>query len=115
MATLLVGNSSRIATCLNCNNGRRLLTGYICGACSGTGVVDIGRCTSLNDAIRKLPNGASQSWEPDPETECQPTDALCGSWDKVEVLRDRLEKGQPLFHPQDNPRMVEIDGPVPPL
>jgi hypothetical protein len=32
---------------------------------------------------------------------CEPTKCLPGTWDKVEVLRQRLENGEPLSHPDD--------------
>lgn len=38
----------------------------------------------------------------DPVNEADPTDAPVGSIAKVEVMRKRLENGQPLLHPDDN-------------
>ena len=35
-----------------------------------------------------------------------PTDALCGSAEKIEVLRARVELGQSLWHPSDNREQV---------
>lgn len=35
------------------------------------------------------------------------TDAPAGSWEKIELLRQRVELGQPLWHPQDR---VDYEG-----
>ena len=32
----------------------------------------------------------------------QPTNAVAGSFEKFEVLQKRVERGVPLFHPDDN-------------
>jgi hypothetical protein len=41
-----------------------------------------------------------------------PTDAFGGSIEKIEILRSRLEKGLPLWHPNDNKSFQDqrIDG-----
>lgn len=36
-----------------------------------------------------------------------PTQALAGSKEKIEILKARLEAGEELFHPNDNPRIAE--------
>ena len=39
---------------------------------------------------------------------CQtPTNALAGSGEKIAIFIKRLEAGEELFHPMDNPRMVD--------
>lgn len=41
--------------------------------------------------------------EPDyePETPCEPTDAMPGSYAKIDVLAARAQAGMPLWHPLD--------------
>lgn len=36
-----------------------------------------------------------------------PTDALCGSWAKVEAMRQRVERGECLYHPDDCTDAIE--------
>lgn len=40
--------------------------------------------------------------EYEPKPASSPTDHCCGSFEKVEVMRIRLEKGESLYHPDDN-------------
>lgn len=46
----------------------------------------------------------------EPEKDFDPTDEPAGSWEKVEILRKRLERGAPLHHPEDNP--IKVDPPI---
>lgn len=62
------------------------------------------RMHSLAELLRL--NGGSDliDWEPGsrmPPGQFAPTDALPGSWAKVEALAQRVRLGQPLWHPND--------------
>jgi hypothetical protein len=43
----------------------------------------------------------NEDWEPTLTNDFHPTDAPSGSAEKVEVLRQRVELGQPLWHDDD--------------
>lgn len=53
--------------------------------------------TNLDEHIRAHQSDAGFK----PKRKCQPTQAMPGTAAKVEVLRQRLESGQPLWHPKD--------------
>ena len=44
-----------------------------------------------------------------PKSECQPTDAKVGSREKLDVMRDRLSAGQPLWHPDDSRDFARVE------
>lgn len=52
-----------------------------------------------------LERGHDEDFEGVPCT--APTDALCGSRAKIEVMRQRAERGECLYHPQDNTEEIE--------
>ena len=63
------------------------------------------------DYIRRMPNSVLDAikagiWDYEPEkvdTEgFEPTSATAGSDEKIEVFRERLAQGLPLYHPEDN-------------
>ena len=43
------------------------------------------------------------------ETEPEPTDAMPGSWEKLQVLIERAANGQELWHPDDRLIYDETD------
>ncbi len=61
--------------------------------------IDYGRAprTVHSDLLLR---GHDEDFKPAPAD--WPTDALCGSSEKIEVLRARVELGQSLWHPNDN-------------
>ena len=46
--------------------------------------------------------------EYEPKPASLPTEYRCGSFEKVEVMRIRLEKGESLYHPDDNWTKIEL-------
>ena len=46
--------------------------------------------------------------EYEPRPACLPTEHLCGSREKVEIMRIRFEKGESLYHPDDNWLKIEL-------
>ena len=58
------------------------------------------RCKNVFEAILKY--GHDEDWLPSPERiDFESTDAPAGSPEKIEILRRRLELGQPLWHNND--------------
>lgn len=56
------------------------------------------------EAILKF--GHDEDFKPQVRESWQPTDAVAGTSQKVEILRHRVELGVPLFHPNDNQECV---------
>ena len=52
------------------------------------------------EAIRRV--GHDEDFEGVATPEFQPTQAKGGSWEKIQVLRYRVERGWPLWHPDDS-------------
>jgi hypothetical protein len=50
--------------------------------------------------------GHDEDFRPQVRENWQPTDAVAGTSQKVDILRHRVELGVPLFHPHDNPECV---------
>lgn len=55
--------------------------------------------------VRKM--GSDETFEPRDGVEFSPTDAPAGSDEKLAVLKERIDKGLPLWHPNDR---VNYDG-----
>jgi len=50
----------------------------------------------------------------DPPKDCAPTNAPAGSEDKIEILRQRIALGQPLWHDQDRMDYSGLTGAIRP-
>ncbi len=50
--------------------------------------------------------GHDEDFQPETRGNWRPTSAVAGTTQKLEVLRNRLELGVPLFHPNDNQEYV---------
>lgn len=59
--------------------------------------------------------GHDEDFDPDPCAAFLPTDAPAGSPEKVEVLRRRVELGQPLWHQNDRQDYAGLTGAVHPI
>ncbi|MGY8767437.1 MAG: hypothetical protein ACKVH8_03240 [Pirellulales bacterium] len=51
------------------------------------------------DAILKY--GHDEDFAPEVDNDFVPTDAPAGSGQKIEIMRNRIEMGQPLWHEED--------------
>lgn len=64
-----------------------------------------GQLNSFFDLIKANGSHDLIDWEPgaamDLDKDFLPTEAICGTSEKVEVLRQRLERGLPLWHKKD--------------
>lgn len=87
-------------TCYLCK-GTGKYRGSGCSSCKSSGKVNLEDCPTLHDALRKLANGAALSWEPDYRQDYEPTNTQPGCAEKIQVMRLRLSRGQPIFHPRD--------------
>lgn len=56
------------------------------------------------EAILKV--GHDEDFKTQVRESWQPTDAVAGTSQKVDILRQRVELGVPLFHPNDNQECV---------
>ncbi len=56
------------------------------------------------EAIRRY--GHDEDFQPQLRGNWRPTSAVAGTTQKLEILRNRVELGVPLFHPSDNPEFV---------
>jgi len=45
--------------------------------------------------------GHDENFEPQPTAEFTPTCAPAGSRQKIDILADRIQRGMPLWHPED--------------
>jgi hypothetical protein len=50
--------------------------------------------------------GHDEDFRPQIRGNWQPTNAVAGTTQKLEILRKRVELGVPLFHPNDNPECL---------
>ena len=57
------------------------------------------RCKNVFEAILK--HGHDEDWLPETKQDFDATDAPAGSDAKIEILRNRLERGLPLWHEED--------------
>lgn len=64
------------------------------------------------DAILKY--GHDEDFVPVADLEFEPTTAPAGSREKLDVLADRVKRGQPLWHPEDRPDYSGLTGAVRP-
>lgn len=46
-------------------------------------------------------NRDCEEYEPDPDGEPKPTEAPPGTQEKIDILRKRMENGEPLWHEND--------------
>ena len=69
-------------------------------------------CKNVFEAILKY--GHDEDWKPEPDDEFACTDAPAGSDDKIEILRRRVELGQPLWHDSDRVDYSGLTGAVRP-
>ncbi len=60
---------------------------------------DMSRCKNVFEAILRY--GHDEDFVPNEDHGFSPTDAPAGSAEKIEVLRKRVELGQPLWHNTD--------------
>ena len=68
--------------------------------------------TNVFEAILKY--GHDEDFAPAESSEFVPTDAPAGSAEKIEILRRRIELGQPLWHVQDRTDYSGLTGAVRP-
>jgi hypothetical protein len=61
-----------------------------------------------------LEYGHDEDFMPEPCSEFEPTDAPAGSEAKIEVLRERVQRGMPLWHEQDRRDYSGLTGAVRP-
>lgn len=64
------------------------------------------------EAILKY--GHDEDFLPEESSEFEPTDAPAGSPDKIEILRQRVELGQPLWHMEDRVDYSGLTGAIRP-
>lgn len=64
------------------------------------------------EAILKY--GHDEDFNPEPNPEFIPTDAPAGSPEKIEILRRRIEMGQPLWHDRDRCDYAGLTGAIRP-
>ena len=74
----------------------------------------MGEIRNVFDAILKY--GHDEDFDPDEAGEggFEPTDAPAGSPSKIEILRRRVERGQPLWHDNDRVDYSGLTGAVRP-
>lgn len=70
------------------------------------------RSENVFEAILKY--GHDEDFAPAESSEFEPTDAPAGSADKIEVLRRRIEQGQPLWHLEDRVDYSGLTGAIRP-
>ena len=70
------------------------------------------KVSNVFEAILKY--GHDEDFAPDVSEEFEPTDAPAGSTDKIELLRRRVELGQPLWHDSDRRDYSGLTGAVRP-
>ncbi len=70
------------------------------------------RVSNVFEAILKY--GHDEDFAPDASSEFEPTDAPAGSPAKIEVLRNRVERGQPLWHGEDRVDYSGLTGAIRP-
>lgn len=55
------------------------------------------QATGVSNIHEAIKVGKSEAFEPADNAEPEPTDAIPGTQDKIELLRQRVEQGQPLW------------------
>jgi hypothetical protein len=70
------------------------------------------KVSNVFEAILKY--GHDEDFAPDASEQFEPTDAPAGSTDKIELLRRRVELGQPLWHDSDRRDYSGLTGAVRP-
>lgn len=73
---------------------------------------DMTRCKNVFEAILRY--GHDEDFVPNEENGFSPTDAPAGSAEKIEVLRKRVERGQPLWHNTDRVDYSGLTGAIRP-
>jgi len=69
-------------------------------------------CKNVFEAILKY--GHDEDFDPIADGKFLPTDAPAGSQEKIEVLRRRVELGQPLWHNDDRGDYIGLTGAIRP-
>jgi len=69
--------------------------------------------STVHEAIESY--GHDEDFEPIPDSSFLPTDAPAGTPEKIEVLRSRVERGQPLWHERDRIDYGGLTGVVQPV
>ena len=69
-------------------------------------------CKNVFEAILKY--GHDEDFDPVVDNHFLPTDAPAGSQEKIEVLRKRVELGQPLWHSDDRVDYSGLTGAIRP-
>jgi len=69
-------------------------------------------CKNVFEAILRY--GHDEDFVPNEDNHFQPTDAPAGSPEKIEVLRKRVELGQPLWHTTDRVDYSGLTGAIRP-
>jgi hypothetical protein len=70
------------------------------------------KVSNVFEAILKF--GHDEDFYPEPSPDFEPTDAPAGSEAKIEILRRRIELGQPLWHMSDRADYSGLTGAVRP-
>ncbi|WP_342190341.1 hypothetical protein Pla52nx_001059 [Stieleria varia] len=70
------------------------------------------QCKNVFEAILRY--GHDEDFVPNPDDQFEPTDAPAGSPEKIEVLRKRVELGQPLWHNTDRVDYSGLTGAIRP-
>jgi hypothetical protein len=74
--------------------------------------VSMSQCKNVFEAILRY--GHDEDFVPQVDEQFVPTDAPAGSSDKIEVLRRRVELGQPLWHTTDRVDYSGLTGAIRP-
>jgi len=61
-----------------------------------------------------LENGHDEDFVPNVTDEFEPTDAPAGSAEKIEILAQRVMRGEPLWHPEDRSDYSGLTGAIRP-
>ncbi len=69
-------------------------------------------CKNVFEAILKY--GHDEDFDPEVNANFLPTDAPAGSAEKIEILRRRVERGQPLWHRDDRVDYAGLTGVIRP-
>jgi hypothetical protein len=69
-------------------------------------------CKNVFEAILKY--GHDEDFDPEVNENFQPTDAPAGSAEKIEILRQRVGCGQPLWHRDDRVDYAGLTGVIRP-
>ena len=73
---------------------------------------EMNRCKNVFEAILRY--GHDEDFVPNEDNNFAPTDAPAGSPEKIEVLRSRVERGQPLWHNTDRVDYSGLTGAIRP-